>query len=198
MALSSKIPPQAYTRDTLVKAIEWLATQPPSVRERATSADLIVSHYLQSRRKGDSAQLDLPVTNEEFKSDLRQMASEMNPTPEFPPPGPTRSPSFIVPPPTLSVNVPVIDERSETMSLAGSFQNPTPSSYFRPRNEVPTVRPEPPPPAPVTPAGPTWAIDKRSLEIARELRDRLNLSCETEALRLLITMGAERARGLFF
>ena len=32
---------------------------------------------------------------------------------------------------------------------------------------------------------------------ARELSERLNLSSETEALRMLITLGAERARALF-
>ena len=196
MALSSKIPPQAYTRDTLVKAIEWLSVQPPSVRERATSADLIVSHYLQSRRKGDTAQLDLPVAAEEFKSDLRQLAAELNHPEELPPPGPTRSPSYIIPPPSLS-HAPVEERAFERADFAA----PVRESHFRPRREAPVRRPEPAAPAPApTPshAGPTWAIDKRSLEIARELQDRLNLSCESEAIRLLITMGAERARGLFF
>jgi hypothetical protein len=37
-------------------------------------------------------------------------------------------------------------------------------------------------------------VDPRSLAIARELQDRLNLSSEGEALRMLISFGAERAR----
>jgi len=51
MALTTNLPPQAYTRDTLVKAIEWLSGQPSSVRERASSADLVVSYYMQACRK---------------------------------------------------------------------------------------------------------------------------------------------------
>src|SRR3954468_11192236 len=100
MALTqSKIPPQAYTRDTLVKAIEWLTTQPPAVRERANSADLIVSHYLQARRQAAAIQMEAPVSQENFKADLRHLAEDLKQfeEPSAPPPQPARSPSYVMP-----------------------------------------------------------------------------------------------------
>ena len=95
MAMTTNLPPQAYTRDTLVKAIEWLSTQPPTVRERATSADLIVTHYLQARRKA-AAQMEAPVSGETFKADLKHLVEDLKrfEEPSAPPTPPNRSPSF--------------------------------------------------------------------------------------------------------
>jgi hypothetical protein len=67
------IPPQAYTRDVLVKAIEWIGTQPSTVREKATSADLLVSFYMQACRRA-SANMEAPVSQENFKTDLKNLA----------------------------------------------------------------------------------------------------------------------------
>lgn len=50
MAMNN-LPPQAYTRDTLAAAYEWLKNQPISIREMATNADSLVSLFLQSRRR---------------------------------------------------------------------------------------------------------------------------------------------------
>lgn len=47
----SNLPPQAYTRETLAHAYEWLKAQPASVREIATTADALVGLYLQSKRR---------------------------------------------------------------------------------------------------------------------------------------------------
>src|SRR5665213_3819607 len=76
MAMTTNLPPQAYTRDTLVKAIEWLSGQPPSVRERASSADLVVSYYMQACRKS-AAHLEAPVSGANFKSDLKHLAEDL-------------------------------------------------------------------------------------------------------------------------
>jgi hypothetical protein len=43
-------PPQAYTRDVLTAAYEWLRTQPNSIKELARDADSLVALYLKSRR----------------------------------------------------------------------------------------------------------------------------------------------------
>jgi hypothetical protein len=40
----------------------------------------------------------------------------------------------------------------------------------------------------------TWTIDPRSLAAAREVMQKMNLSHETEALRMLVTLGLERMR----
>ncbi len=51
MAISN-FPPQAYTRDILASAYEWLRSQSPSIRELAQDSDSLVALYMQSRRRG--------------------------------------------------------------------------------------------------------------------------------------------------
>ena len=76
MAMTTKLPPQAYTRETLVKAIEWLSRQPVPVRERATSADLIVSHFLGACRRAEVLN-EAPVSGEVFREDLKHLAEDL-------------------------------------------------------------------------------------------------------------------------
>ena len=73
MAMTTGLPPQAYTRDILVQAFEWWTVQPQTLKERATSADAIVSYYLQARRRG-SVNADAPLSGEAFKADLKSLA----------------------------------------------------------------------------------------------------------------------------
>lgn len=173
MALTTNIPPQAYTRDTLVKAIEWLGHQPASVREKATSADLVVSFYLQANRRKTALQMEAPVSGENFKADLRHLAEDLK---QF------EEPSA---PPT-----PVVHLFSQAEPIFKPEPIPQPVHVHVPHPRE-AVRSEPP----VKPT--TWPVDNRTLAAARELQQRLNLSSEVEALRMLVTMGAERARALF-
>lgn len=163
MALTTNVPPQAYTRDTLVKAIEWLSGQPSSVREKATSADLVVSFYLQASRRKAAFQMEAPVSGETFKADLKHLAEDLK---QFEEPS--------VPPPVVQL-----------------FSQPEPIFKPEPIPQSHVPRSEPP----VKPA--SWPVDNRSLAAARELQQRLNLSSEMEALRMLLVMGIERARVLF-
>lgn len=164
MALTTNVPPQAYTRDTLVKAIEWLSGQPSSVREKATNADLVVSFYLQASRRKAAFQMEAPVSGETFKADLKHLAEDLK---QFEDPS--------VPPPVVQL----------------FSQNPEPIFKPEPIPQPLVSRSEPP----VKPA--SWPVDNRSLAAARELQQRLNLSSEAEALRMLLVMGIERARVLF-
>ncbi len=152
MAVTTSMPPQAYTRDTLVKAIDWIARQPLSVKERANSADLTVSLYLQACRRTD-LHLDSPVSGETFREDLKHLAQDLK---QFEEP--------FAPPPTF---------------------------------ETPLRREPPAAPVAQPPKAFTWQPDARTLAQAREVQQRLNLGSEAEAMRLLITLGGERARELF-
>jgi hypothetical protein len=194
MAITTNIPPQAYTRDTLVKAIEWMNSQPASLRERAGSADLIVSYYLQARRRMTAAQMEAPVSGESFKADLKHLAQDLKQfeEPSAPPTQPNRAFAQL-----HEVPVPQMD-----------FQNPfNPPRVVQPPAAQPQSPPQPlqqqpaqtPPPAPAAsqahlPKVMTWTIDPRSLAAAREVMQKMNLSHETEALRMLVTLGLERMR----
>jgi hypothetical protein len=163
MAMIHNLPPQAYTREVLVKAIDWLATQPPALRERAATADALVSLYLQARRRTTEWQNEAPVSGENFRSDLKHLAKDLKQFEEAPP-------------------------HQQGLPMA-----PTPPEKSPPAvDPVVRVVPNPPPQK-----APSWSIDGRSLSAAKEIQHRLNLSSETEALRLLVSLGIERARQMF-
>jgi hypothetical protein len=176
----NSMPPQAYTRDTLVKAINWLSSQPQAVRERATSADLVVSHYLQACRRAESqteASLGRSISDpanangETFREDLKTLAEGLRKQfeePTAPPP---------IPSVTTSVTVPA---RSPSPSPAQAVTPPPGLEAGSPDRE-----------------SLTWQVDARSLALAKTVQQRMNLGSEIEGLRLLITLGAERARELF-
>lgn len=214
MAITTNIPPQAYTRDTLVKAIEWISHQPPAVRERASSADLIVSFYLQARRRMTAAQLEAPVSGENFKQDLKHLAQDLKKFEEPPaaPPTPPNRPlnhgPFELPDPVVQPQ-PSGPQSPQPVQLSLAYPPPvqvapTPASSHAP---APSHTPSPQTPAapaatsptaaPPKNASPTFQIDARSMAAARELQQRFNLSNEGDAIRMLITLGLERLREMF-
>lgn len=74
MAVSS-IPPQAYTKETLLKAYAWLMNQDQHVKELATTPDILVSLFLKAQRKGDES-VDAPSI-QSFKNELKNLAGMM-------------------------------------------------------------------------------------------------------------------------
>lgn len=87
------LPPQAYTKDTLLKAYHWLQAQTPSIREMALTPDILVSLYLKSTRDGDHA-LERPSV-QNFKNELKNLAGMMGELDQTGPLSP--SPATILP-----------------------------------------------------------------------------------------------------
>ncbi len=69
------LPPQAYTKETLLRAYSWLQNQNPAIRELATTPDMMVSLFLKANRDGDGA-LDRPSI-QNFKNELKTLAGMM-------------------------------------------------------------------------------------------------------------------------
>lgn len=69
------LPPQAYTKETLLRAYHWLQNQPGSIREMALTPDILVSLYLKASRDGDNA-LERPSI-QNFKAELKNLAGMM-------------------------------------------------------------------------------------------------------------------------
>lgn len=69
------LPPQAYTKETMLKAYQWLMGQHSSIKEMATTPDILVSLYLKTTRDG-SAALDRPSI-QNFKNELKSLAGMM-------------------------------------------------------------------------------------------------------------------------
>jgi hypothetical protein len=75
MASGPTLPPQAYTREVLTSAFNWLQTQPESVKKLATTPDALVGLYLRAQRYGASSlEADAPVSSQNFMSDLKNLA----------------------------------------------------------------------------------------------------------------------------
>ena len=75
MATGPTLPPQAYTREILSTAFNWLQSQPESVKKLATSPDALVGIYMRAQRFGNSSmETDAPVSSQNFMSDLKNLA----------------------------------------------------------------------------------------------------------------------------
>ncbi|MFN8846724.1 MAG: hypothetical protein ACK5V3_06030 [Bdellovibrionales bacterium] len=71
-----QFPPQAYTKETLLKAYNWLQSQPESVRDLASTPDQLVSLYLKNSRGSSLEGLERPSI-QSFKSELKNLAGMM-------------------------------------------------------------------------------------------------------------------------
>lgn len=196
------LPPQAYTKETLLKAYHWLQQQTPSIREMAMTPDIMVSLYLKASRDGDQA-LERPSI-QNFKTELRNLAGLMgelegpagvsndkpaSPSSERTAPSPAPAPTPAAPP-------------VFSAPLGASFAPPPPRTEPPPRMEAPRMeapRAEPPrneaAPKSETP-GIRLVLDSKSLEMLREVREDFNLSTDSEALRMLIKIGFTKAKTL--
>lgn len=132
------LPPQAYTKETLQKAYTWLLSQNASIKDMASTQDMLVSLYLKAQRNGE-ASLETPSI-QNFKQELKSLASMM---------GDLQTPAATVATP--------------------SYQNSS---------------------SPIGSNAPMAAqLDSLSLQALSEVKNTLNLSSETEALRALIALG---------
>lgn len=165
------LPPQAYTKDTLLKAYHWVQDQSPAIRELATTPDLLVSLYLKASRDGDQS-LDRPSIHN-FKSELRSLAGMMGelerPAAGGAAPAPSTAPGREPVKTTASTELPVAPAAPQTFAAE------------------PRVQPK------TTAAIP--ALDAQSLEMLKEIKEQFNLSSENEALRMLIKIGYQKSRG---
>ncbi|NCN95677.1 MAG: hypothetical protein GW917_03050 [Bdellovibrionales bacterium] len=179
-------PPQAYTRDTLVKAIDWIAEQPENMRAQATNADALVSLYLQHKRRNKGMD-SYPVSGEAFTQDLKTLAKDLE---QFSAPQaePTPSSSSNTAPSSAS-QTSGFDSNSTQRASAPKTTPPQQHQTTSAAGPTPKDR-RPPIEQSFTAA--QWAVDPRSWAQAIALQKRLNLSSEAEALRMMIALGHEQ------
>ena len=93
------LPPQAYTKETLQKAYSWLLNQNPSIKEMASTQEMLVSLYLKAQRNGE-ASLEAPSI-QNFKQELKSLATMMGdftpPTASQPSPAVTAKATSVMP-----------------------------------------------------------------------------------------------------
>ncbi len=223
------LPPQAYTKETLIQAYNWLRTQPTHIQELAKSPDALVSLYTKSQIHGESY---LNRTNlQGFKSELKNLANlmgDLDHSTDDPPGAITKSPTSSnktlnsTASPTAAVNMasslnPHNGAHSSSPSVASHSSSPhspqgtnslNNSGIGGPRNTNSSL-----PPMITESTYPLFnalianqtqemqdlrtLLDARSWGMLQEVKNHLNLSSETEALRLLISLGYQKIRPQF-
>ena len=163
------LPPQAYTKDTLLRAYAWLQNQNPSIRAMATTPDILVSLYLKTTRDGD-ASLDRPSI-QNFKNELKSLAGLMGEL--------------------------EISQKIETQKAIPSQRPPpiTPMAYST--DEKPFLASskisEPLGTGSLATLN-SENLDTLSIEMLEEIKNGFNLSDQKEALRLVIKLGYLKAK----
>ena len=194
MAQGSTLPPQAYTRETLTTAFNWLQTQPESVRMLATTPDSLVCLYTRAQRSGgasfESFESEAPVSSQNFMSDLKNLAEGLRqfespsersdavrPSPALPRPQHRAPPTPI---PALNqayVQTPVAPTATPTAA-------PTATPTAAPSSAAAA--------APVMP----FALNERSWAMVQEVKVAMNLSNDAEAANLMMALAYKSLKSL--
>lgn len=172
------LPPQAYTKEQLVKAYQWLQSQPDNIKELATNPDILVSLYLKAKMNGDSC-LDRPSI-QNFKNELKNLAGIMG---EFdvmdqnqvaalsqPPPLAPPVASFQQPQATAQMNAPSPAAAQASLGQHMGQQNVAPMNFE--------------------------SLDYKTQCMIREVKNEMNLSSDAEAIRLLIAVGYKKLKSI--
>lgn len=185
------LPPQAYTRETLQKAYTWLLNQSASVKDMATSQDILVSMYLKAQRSGDAA-LETPSI-QNFKQELKNLASMIGDLQT-----PAKNNSHQATPNLQAQHSQHTTQHTQQNSYATTLPTYSSPSASIPVNTVNKTHSMPQSfvqnPQPATPNGLNGSnaslnLDEQSLLAVNEVKSLLNLSSDTEALRALISLG---------
>lgn len=200
------LPPQAYTKETLLKAYNWLQSQSDQVKELATTPDQLVSLFLKSSRLGqeslqrftnssvstynnptpamptnsnNSADQNERPSLQSFKSELKNLAGIM---------GDLEKPQAAAVPPHPS---PTASTPYNGNNYQGQYQAPL-QAYQGPHSSAAngtTVN--------ATQVSSASQHDETTQNLIREVKNELNLSSDSEALRMLVKIGYQKVRSLY-
>lgn len=190
-----------YSRVDLQAAFNWLVNQPDHVRKQASDPDRLMTLYYRSSGRAashtestrevsmraetsrvetsrvDSSRMEneAPVSSQNFLSDLRQINEALR---QFDSPG-TQAHSYM---PHTSSN--------HTASQQTVIHTAPPSAHVHIHNSVPAMNQNHQAPQFTAHAGAIgMALNGRTQAVLMEVREKLNLSSETEALQMLVAIG---------
>jgi hypothetical protein len=188
-----KMPPQAYTKETLQEAFEWWSEQSEDLRNQIQDKDDLVGYYLRSNRSRKVAPPKEGFTRsakESFSSELKGLAKDLDGFEGYQggsPPSRTGAPKH---------SKPVFEPASQMQfpDLSKTLV-PTPEEVKIPKPETVPV------PKKTSEASLVqnqfFKLDAKSKAVVARVKDRLNLSSEEEALRVLIAMGESKIKSIF-
>lgn len=191
------IPPQAYTKDTLVQAYAWLQHQTNGIKEMATNPDILVSLFLKAQRQGDES-LERPSI-QNFKTELKNLAGMMGELEG-------NRAQNVSPSSSPAQNQVHAQSHAHTQNPPHSQHLSAPQTHTQPAHRAPLGMPQT--------AGQAShsqyphhrqnaevrqtieTMDPRSLAMIQEVKNLFNLSQDQEALRLLISVGFNQLKTL--
>ncbi|MEN0059901.1 MAG: hypothetical protein AAGB31_13765 [Bdellovibrio sp.] len=179
------LPPQAYTKETLLKAYQWLTGQNSSLKEIATTPDILVSLYLKATRDGDEA-LERPSIKN-FKTELKSLAGIMGELDRAPQANPsTYASSPLSHPATASASASAAGATSVSSTPTPVISSQATQVSYSEKTVTTTTR-----------SGDIMeCLDAASRGMIHEVKEEFNLSSDIEALRLLLKVGYKRSRSL--
>lgn len=216
------LPPQAYTKETLLKAYQWLMGQNSSLKEIATTPDILVSLYLKATRDGDHS-LERPSI-QNFKNELRSLAGMMGEldrpavTPQVmqqhqhqtqhhvphQAPQQMEAPVHMMPPPQAQV----IQQQPQFHAQAQAHTQMHTQVHAQVQTKTaPAAAPQAATTHQVSYTEKTLTattqtadmmgiLDCGTRAMIQEVKDEFNLSSELEALRMLVKIGYSRSKGM--
>lgn len=202
------LPPQAYTKDTLLKAYQWLMDQDSSLKDIATTPDILVSLYLKALRDGGEA-LERPSI-QNFKTELRNLAGMMGelekPTQNPQPNSLAYSSPSMSPPaygqqghPQSVVNQPMMNQSLANHSMNQSMANqPMVNTASQGQTQVSYIEKT------LTATAHAANHNQWNMEIfdvgtqrmIHEVKTEFNLSSDLETIRMLIKFGYMKSKDM--
>jgi hypothetical protein len=184
MATGPTLPPQAYTREMLTTAFNWLQTQPDSVRKMATSPDTLVCLYTRAQRSGATLlDSEAPVSSQNFMSDLKNLAEGLRAFDEPAAAAPVK------PRPT-----PISANNPSPQKFAGAQVTPLHQPVAEDHRFFERHQPQQAHLSPATPQGP--ALNERSIAMIQEVKGALNLSSDSEVANLMMALAYKNLKNL--
>lgn len=192
--MSADLPPEAFTKQTLQEAFNWLQEQPEAVKASVHTPERLVSLFRKSQR---SPHHEAPVSSKKFLEDLKTLSGHLNQfngaTKPMPQATSFKEPSLSMP--FADLPSPPDDKEIETYT-----QEPTRTPARPPAGSTQTTETE----TETRQASlqfthqrqkttqVTTELDELSRQRVQEVKDRFNLTSDREALRLLISLGFEK------
>lgn len=191
-----------YSRVDLQAAFNWLVNQPDHIRKQASDPDRLMTLYYRSTGKPHSdvqaprqefprnenlrMENEAPVSSQNFLSDLRQINEALR---QFEGP---QAPVFAQHS-TSPTNAPVHSAVHTAAQAAMPGPLPpaatVPSSPQANFSHTPHVTTQ-------TQSGAPFGLNARTLETLQEVRMKLNLSSDAEALQMLVSLGYKQLKPL--
>ena len=221
----TRMPPQAYTKEVLATAFDWLSRQNESVKKSIRTSDDLVGLYLKSTRLkenqegqaqtgGYSADLS---SAKSFRSELQGLALNLKqfedkPVQEQPKPESTSEYLHELNLMMSTQNQNPQVQPQQTVQKTQHYEVPqqqNSNSRFTPQNTQPISQNDETQPMPTSKESIPLTqsadsaetvllkLDKKTISAINLAKERLNLSSNTEAIRVLVSLGEKHLKKVF-